>query len=106
MQTTRIAGITRTLQSYPNMLTWQQTFRAHAAFTRPSTGIKNESNGAFTLSGVRRSYAGGSDVEGEDPKTGGADGVRATYQLFQHRVPALSEANAPALFQYLSTTGG
>ncbi len=50
-------------------------------------------------------HAGASDVEGDDPKAGGADGVRATYQLFQQRVPALSEVVAPALFQYLSTTG-
>lgn len=44
-------------------------------------------------------------MEGDDPKAGGTDGVRATYQLFQQRVPALTDTNAPALFQYLSTTG-
>lgn len=96
------------MQSDPNMFTWQSSRRSGLILpsTRPSTGTRNEKNGNFTLGGVCRSDAGGSDVEGEDPKTGGADGVRATYQLFQHRVPALSEANAPALFQYLSTTGG
>lgn len=54
-----------------------------------------------------RSFAGGagSDVEG-DVKTEptGSDGVRATYQLFQARLPSLTEAVAPAYFQYLSTT--
>lgn len=96
------------MQSDPNMFMWQSSRRSGLTLplTRPSTGTKNEKDGTFTPSSVCRSDAGGSDVEGEDPKAGGADGVRATYQLFQHRVPALSEANAPALFQYLSTTGG
>lgn len=54
-----------------------------------------------------RSYAGGagSDVECDVKNdAGGPDGVRATYQLFQSRVGGLTEAVAPAYFQYLSTT--
>ncbi len=44
----------------------------------------------------------GTSEGGEEAGGRGADGVRATYQLFQQKVPGLTPDNAPAYFQYLS----
>lgn len=45
----------------------------------------------------------GTSEGGEEAGGRGADGVRATYQLFQQKVPGLTPDNAPAYFQYLSS---
>lgn len=46
----------------------------------------------------------GTSEGGEEGGARGADGVRATYHLFQQRVPGLTAENAPAYFQYLQST--